>query len=212
MLECGVEGALGSITMNKASGGDGIPVDLFQVLKDDALNVLHSIYQQIWGVISQEAFEITSLHVLEVSRWKIKGALFWNALKWLVSYPWQEDLQRSWVDKYHQGLADPCLGRTVRNQLRRGPEGWWEEGPFLVYYSLKLQLLWLWTVQRITQRDWIPAHLPLLSSVLWRQHTHCVGRCAFTKSLYMCKVTQAINQELTNNYLSEKESISQRSF
>ena len=68
MLECGVEGALGSITMNKASGGDGIPVDLFQVLKDDALNVLHSIYQQIWGVISQEAFEITSLHVLEVSR------------------------------------------------------------------------------------------------------------------------------------------------
>ena len=40
--------ALGSITMNKASGGDGIPADLFQVLKDDAVKVLHSICQQIW--------------------------------------------------------------------------------------------------------------------------------------------------------------------
>ena len=39
---------LGSITMNKASGGDGNPVDLFQILKDDALKVLHSICQQIW--------------------------------------------------------------------------------------------------------------------------------------------------------------------
>ena len=40
--------ALGSITTNKASGGDGIPVELFQILKDDAVNVLHSISQQIW--------------------------------------------------------------------------------------------------------------------------------------------------------------------
>ena len=39
---------LGSITMNKASGGDGIPVELFQILKDDAVNVLHSVCQQIW--------------------------------------------------------------------------------------------------------------------------------------------------------------------
>ena len=43
-----VNWALGSITMNKASGGDGIPVELFQVLKDDAVKVLHSICQQIW--------------------------------------------------------------------------------------------------------------------------------------------------------------------
>ena len=43
-----VKRALGSITMNKASGGDGIPVDLFQILKDDAVKVLHSICQQIW--------------------------------------------------------------------------------------------------------------------------------------------------------------------
>ena len=48
ILECDVKWALGSITMNKASGGDGIPVDLFQILKDDAVKVLHSICQQIW--------------------------------------------------------------------------------------------------------------------------------------------------------------------
>ena len=48
ILECEVKWALESITMNKASGGDGIPVDLFQILKDDAVKVLHSICQQIW--------------------------------------------------------------------------------------------------------------------------------------------------------------------
>ena len=48
ILECKVKWALGSITMNKASGGDGIPVELFQILKDDDVKVLHSICQQIW--------------------------------------------------------------------------------------------------------------------------------------------------------------------
>ena len=47
ILECKVKRALGSITMNKARGGDGIPVELFQILKDDAVKVLHSICQQI---------------------------------------------------------------------------------------------------------------------------------------------------------------------
>ena len=46
ILECEVKWALGSITTNKASGGDGIPVELFQILKDDAVKVLHSICQQ----------------------------------------------------------------------------------------------------------------------------------------------------------------------
>ena len=50
ILECEVKWALGSITMNKASGGDGIPVELFQMLKDDAIKVLHSICQQIWKI------------------------------------------------------------------------------------------------------------------------------------------------------------------
>ena len=48
ILECKVKWALGNITTNKASGGDGIPVELFQILKDDAVKVLHSICQQIW--------------------------------------------------------------------------------------------------------------------------------------------------------------------
>ena len=48
ILECKVKWALRSITMNKASGGDGIPVELFQILKDDSVKMLHSICQQIW--------------------------------------------------------------------------------------------------------------------------------------------------------------------
>ena len=50
ILECEVKWALGSITTNKASEGDGIPVELFQILKDDAVKVLHSICQQIWKI------------------------------------------------------------------------------------------------------------------------------------------------------------------
>ena len=48
IIECKVKWALGSITTNKASGGDGIPVELLQILEDDAVKVLHSICQQIW--------------------------------------------------------------------------------------------------------------------------------------------------------------------
>ena len=48
ILECKVKWAIGSITMNKASGGDGIPVELFQILEDDAVKVMHSICQRIW--------------------------------------------------------------------------------------------------------------------------------------------------------------------
>ena len=51
ILECEVKWALGSITMNKASGSDGIPPELFQFLKDDALKGLHSICQQIWKTV-----------------------------------------------------------------------------------------------------------------------------------------------------------------
>ena len=48
ILKCKVKWALGNITMNKASGGNGIPVELFQILKDDAVKILYSIWQQIW--------------------------------------------------------------------------------------------------------------------------------------------------------------------
>ena len=54
ILECEVKWALESITMKKASGGDGIPVKLFQILKDDAVKVLHSICQQIWKTQPQD--------------------------------------------------------------------------------------------------------------------------------------------------------------
>ena len=60
ILECKVKWALGSITMNKASEGDGIPVELFQILKDDAMKVLHSICQQIWK--AQQWLEKVSFH------------------------------------------------------------------------------------------------------------------------------------------------------
>ena len=51
IMKCEVKWALGSITMNKASGGDGIPVELFQILKDDTVKVLHSLCQQIWKTL-----------------------------------------------------------------------------------------------------------------------------------------------------------------
>ena len=62
ILECKVKGALGSITTNKASGGDGIPVELFQILKDDAVKVLHSICQQIWETAVATGLEKVSFH------------------------------------------------------------------------------------------------------------------------------------------------------
>ena len=48
ILECKVKWALGSITISKASGGDGIPIELFQILKDDVVKVLHTVCQQVW--------------------------------------------------------------------------------------------------------------------------------------------------------------------
>ena len=60
ILECEVKWALESITTNKASGGDGIPIELFQILKDDAVKVLHSICQQIWK--TQQDWKKVSFH------------------------------------------------------------------------------------------------------------------------------------------------------
>ena len=62
ILECKVKWALGSITMNKANGGDGIPVELFQILKDDAVKVLHSICQQIWKTAVATELEKVIFH------------------------------------------------------------------------------------------------------------------------------------------------------
>ena len=62
ILESEVKWALESITMNKARGGDGIPVELFQILKDDAVKVLHSICQQIWKTAVATGLEKVSFH------------------------------------------------------------------------------------------------------------------------------------------------------
>ena len=62
ILECKVKWALGSITMNKASGGDGISAELFQILKDDAVKVLHSICQQIWKTAVATGLKNFSFH------------------------------------------------------------------------------------------------------------------------------------------------------
>ena len=60
ILECEVKWALGSIIMNKASGDDGIPVELFQILKDDTVKVLHSICQQVWKTAAATGLENVS--------------------------------------------------------------------------------------------------------------------------------------------------------
>ena len=62
ILECEVKRTLESITTNKASGSDGVPVELFQILKDDAVKVLHSIYQQIWKTAVATGLEKVSFH------------------------------------------------------------------------------------------------------------------------------------------------------
>ena len=62
ILECEVKWTLGSITKNKASGGDGIPVELFQILKDDAVKVLHSTCYQLWETQQWPQLEKVSFH------------------------------------------------------------------------------------------------------------------------------------------------------
>ena len=67
-LECEVKWALGRITMNKASGGDGIPVELFQILRHDAVKVLHSISQQVWK--TQQWPQCPALHSCWRRKWQ----------------------------------------------------------------------------------------------------------------------------------------------
>ena len=68
ILKCKVKWALGSITTNNASGGDGIPVELFQILKDDAVKVQHSICQQIWKTAVATGLEKVSFHSIPKER------------------------------------------------------------------------------------------------------------------------------------------------
>ena len=83
ILECEVKWALGSITTNKANGGDGIPVELFQILKDDAVKVLYSICQQIWKAQQWPQDWKRSVFILIPKKGKAKGCSNYHTI---ISY------------------------------------------------------------------------------------------------------------------------------
>ena len=80
ILEYEVKWALGSITMNKASGGDRIPVELFQILKDDAVKVLHSIWQQMWKTQQWPQDEKRSVFIPIPEKGNVKGCLNYHTI------------------------------------------------------------------------------------------------------------------------------------
>ena len=85
ILECQVKWNLGSITTNKASGGDGIPAELFQILKDDAVKVLHSIYQQIWKTQQWPPYIKMSVFITILRKVSVKECLNYCTVA-LISY------------------------------------------------------------------------------------------------------------------------------
>ena len=85
MLECEVKWALESITTNKASGGDGIPVELFKILKDDAVKVLHSTCQQIWKTQQWPQVWEGSVFILIPKKGNAKGCLNYRTIA-LISH------------------------------------------------------------------------------------------------------------------------------
>ena len=96
ILECEVKWALGNITTSKATGGDGIPDELFQILKDDALKVLHSICQQIWKTQQWSQDWKRSVFILILKKGNAKEcsnyctiALISSTLAWKI--PWKEE-------------------------------------------------------------------------------------------------------------------------
>ena len=100
-LECEVKWALESIIMNKASGGDGIPVELFQILKDDAVKVLYSICQQIWKTQQWPPGKLSSGHLEKQS--------FSKTGKGQVSF----QSQRKAMQKYAQTTAQLHSSHTL---------------------------------------------------------------------------------------------------
>ena len=85
ILECEVKWALGSITTNKASGGDGIPVELFQILKDDAVKGLHSICQKIWKTQQWPQHWKRSVFILILKKSNAKECTNYHTIA-LISY------------------------------------------------------------------------------------------------------------------------------
>ena len=117
ILKCEVRWALGSITMNKASGGDGIPVELLQILKDNAVKVLHSICQQIWKTAVATGLEKASFHsnAKESSKY-CTIALISHASKVMLKIP-QARLQQYINRELPDIQAGFTKGRGTRDQI-----------------------------------------------------------------------------------------------
>ena len=118
ILECEVKWALGSISMNKASRGDGIPVELFQILKDDAVKVLHSICQQIWNTQQWPQDHKKSVFIPIPKKDNCKEFSNYCTIA-LISH--SSSVQFSSVTQSHPTLCDPMNrsmpGLSVHHQL-----------------------------------------------------------------------------------------------
>ena len=123
ILECEVKWAFGSVTMNKPSGGDGIPVELFQILKDDAVKVLHSICQQIWKTQQWSQDQIKSVFIPTPKKGNAKECSNYPTIA-LISYTskvmlkiLQTSLQQYMNRELPDVQADFRKGRGTRNQI-----------------------------------------------------------------------------------------------
>ena len=124
ILECKVKRALGSITMKKASGGDGIPVDLVQILKDDAMKMMHSICQKIWETQQWSQDQKRSVCIPTPKKGNAKEcsnyrtiALISHASKVLLKIPEKHLLLLHWL---HQSFWPCGSPQTVENSSRDG--------------------------------------------------------------------------------------------
>ena len=152
ILECEVKWALGSIITNKASGGHGIPAELFQILKDAAAKVLHSICQQIWKVQQWPQGCKRSVFILIPKKGNAKEcsnyhtiSLIWHASKVMIAYRWT--VLDSWFSKkiylWHQGpglitqelFCSRILLKYEKGQIKlltQTSEGGWKVPPLLM--------------------------------------------------------------------------------
>ena len=121
ILECEVKWALESITMNKASGGDGIPVELFQILKDDAVKVLHSICQQIWKTQQWPQDCKTSVFIPISKKGNAKECSNYHTIA-LISHlvgcsPWGPK-ESDKTEQLHFHFSLSCIGEGNANPLQ----------------------------------------------------------------------------------------------
>ena len=122
-MDCEVKWTLGSITSNKASGGDGIPVELFQILKDEAVKVLHSVGQQIWKTQQWSQDQKRSVFILIPKKVNAKECSNYQTIV-LISHASKVMVKilEAWLQQYvNQELSDVEAGfrkgRGTRDQI-----------------------------------------------------------------------------------------------